>query len=98
MKKFQYYVTLATIVAITCKTDEERLSVIKRHSDDLMVRLDNDMSWIEFYGDEYEELSSEEKDTVNRLISENNSFKYFHGYTDGVVDLFRFAGITAESC
>lgn len=74
------------------KTDMERLYFLKEQKGNLKVVLDNDMTMVEF-----DEIEDEEKEDQIREI-ELESFDYYHGWTDGVIQLFEFAGITAESC
>lgn len=73
------------------KTDLERLHFLKEHKGVLMVQLDNDCSMVMFDKDELNE------DIIPEDI-DFESFDEYHGWGDGVQLLFRFAGITAESC
>ena len=46
---------------------------------------------------EFDEIEDEEKSEAVSEI-ELESFDDYHGWTNAVVELFEFAGITAESC
>lgn len=96
-KPLDYYEIIGKQVC-HCKNDEQRLQVLKEFPKDIMVRLDNDVSWIQFHGSCYENLNGHEQDFLYDLIAESSTFRYYHGNRDGVVDLFKFAGITAGFC
>ena len=74
------------------KTDLERLAFLKEYRWAMTVVLDNDMTMVEF-----REVGDEDLNDVIEDI-ELNEFDNYHGWTDGVVELFRFAGITCETC
>ena len=74
------------------KTDLERLVFLKEQKGNLKVVLDNDCTMVEF-----DEIEDEEKSEAVSEI-ELESFDDYHGWTNAVVELFEFAGITAESC
>lgn len=74
-----------------CVTDLERLRFLQDEPD-MKVILDNDLTMVEFIVDDTDEY-------LHDLVMEIdlNSFENYHGWTDGVVELFRFAGINAET-
>lgn len=74
------------------KTDLERLAFLKEQKGNLKVVLDNDCTMVEF-----DEIEDEEKSEAISEI-ELEQFDDYHGWTDAVIELFEFAGITAESC
>ena len=76
------------------KTDKERLKFLKEHPDSLKVVLDNDLTMVEF------NLIIVDDDVQEEAIAEIklNDFDNYHGWTDAVVELFEFAGISAETC
>ena len=74
------------------KTDLERLAFLKEQKGNLKVVLDNDCTMVEF-----DEIEDEEKSEAISEI-ELEQFDDYHGWADAVIELFEFAGITAESC
>jgi hypothetical protein len=74
------------------KTDLERLAFLKEQKGNLKVVLDNDCTMVEF-----DEIEDEEKTEAISEI-ELKQFDDYHGWTNAVIELFEFAGITAESC
>lgn len=73
-------------------SDEQRLEFLKNNSDKLKVVLDNDCSSICFIDSELQELL-EEKYNISL-----EWFDDYHGRDDGIIKLFKFAWIRAESC
>jgi len=73
-----------------CITDLERLRFLQDEQN-LTVILDNDTTMVGFVLDNVDdEIESEVMDI------DMNSFDDYHGWTDGVIQLFRFTGINAE--
>lgn len=90
-----------------CITDEDRLALLKQYPHELKVVLDNDCSWMDFIkdiDDVVEATFKEEGDNGNGYdvyhdeMGNAMGFHYYHGWTDGVIDLFTFFGITAHPC
>ena len=76
------------------KTDYERLEFIKQNQGKLIVVLDNDCTMVDFDFDK-----SIDEDLQDDIVSiDLNNFDDYHGWTDAVVELFKFAGIKAEQC
>lgn len=76
------------------KTDLDRLQFIKEQGDNLKVILDNDCTSVEFHVIAVEDEVQEEAIGNINL----NSFDEYHGWGEGNVELFKFAGIFAEPC
>lgn len=74
-----------------CTTDIERLKFLQNEPD-LMVVLDNDATMVAFVTDDMDEELFEKVVDIDL-----DYFDDYHGWTDGVVELFKFAGINAES-
>lgn len=76
------------------KTDLDLLKFAKENRGLIKVVLDNDSSWLEFT------FNDEMSDKVEEIISdiELPQFRDYHYWSDGVILLFDFAGIEAESC
>jgi hypothetical protein len=66
------------------KTDLERLTFLK-------VVLDNDCTMVTF-----DEIDKEIWKDISEI--EFETFDDYHGWTNAVIELFEFAGITAEAC
>lgn len=73
-------------------TDLERLAFLKEQKGTLFAYLDNDCTMVRF-----EEIEDEEIYEIIDDIKLNN-FDEWHGWEDGVIELFEFAGIRAEKC
>lgn len=75
------------------KTDKQRLVFLKEQHGNMRVVLDNDCTMVGFNLDGFE-------DEVYELVIdiELDTFDEYHGWTDGVVELFKFAGIDVETC
>jgi len=73
-------------------TDLQRLVYLKDQKGNLKVVLDNDCTMVEF-----DEIRGRE---ILEYVSEIElkQFDNYHGWTDAIVQLFEFAGITAETC
>ena len=73
-------------------TDLKRLAFLKEQKGTLYLYLDNDCTMVKF-----EEIDDED---IDEKISEINlnDFDKWHGWEDGVIELFEFAGIRAEQC
>lgn len=78
------------------KTDLGRLKYIKDHSTELKVVLDNDLSMVNFNLISVDDDVQEE--AISELDSQLNNFDEYHGWGEGNVLLFKFAGIDAEAC
>jgi hypothetical protein len=76
------------------KSDIERLTFLKLNKGNMMVILDNDQTQVAFNKDGFED---EVHELIYPIESELNPFDDYHGYSDGVVLLFKFAGIDAET-
>jgi hypothetical protein len=72
-------------------SDILRLKFLSQQKGNLKVVLDNDYTAVKF--DEYSPEIEEELNEINLL-----GFDDFHGNQDAVVELFEFAGISAEQC
>ncbi len=77
------------------KTDKERLVFLKEQKGNMKIVLDNDITMVEF--DLIGGCDDEEQEEIIAGI-ELKDFDNYHGWTDAVVQLFEFAGITAETC
>lgn len=77
------------------ETDKERLQFLKDNSEIMQVRLDNDVTFVDFVLSDTAEYSEEEEDAI--LSMELAWFDYYHGGSEGVFELFDFIGIKAES-
>lgn len=75
------------------KTDLDLLQFAKENYDFICVTLDNDSSWLDFKTDGLDE-------EVEEIICdiELPQFDNYHGWGEGNILLFRFAGIDSESC
>ena len=80
---------------MSCKTDEERLQVLKDNNKAIKAVLDNDCTMVELIcpkgllEDDFEAIV-ENYDLPN--------FDDYHYWSEGCINLFKFAGITAEVC
>jgi len=76
------------------KTDKERLQFLKEQKGNLKVVLDNDCTMVDF------DIIAVDDEVQEEAIGDISleSFDDYHGWTDAVVELFEFAGITAEQC
>lgn len=79
------------------KKDKDRLSFLRDHKDTMKVVLDNDCTMVNFIWDD-ESMDDDIEDKMYDIDSSLESFDGYHGWTDSVVELFEFAGITAEQC
>lgn len=73
--------------------DIDRLKFLQKNKETMKVVLDNDCSMVAFITDV--ETTEEEDDICSIDL---NNFEDCHGWGDGNILLFEFAGITAESC
>lgn len=73
------------------KTDLERLTFLKEQKGNLKVVLDNDCTMVAF-----DEIDKEIWKDISEI--EFETFDDYHGWTTAVIELFEFAGITAEAC
>ncbi len=75
------------------KTDRERLSFLKENNEYLKVVLDNDQTMVNF-------ITKKTAKELNAALCDINlnDFDKFHGWEEGVIELFEFAGITVEGC
>lgn len=78
------------------KTDKERLAFLKENRDSFKVVLDNDQTMVCFNIIGVEDEVQEE--AISDLERELNTFDNYHGCTTGCLELFEFAGISAEEC
>ncbi len=77
------------------KTDWDRLNFLKANNTAVKAVLDNDVTMVAFI----EQPDIDEDDFDNLIESfELNDFDDYHYWSDGCLLLFKFAGITAESC
>ena len=73
-----------------CVTDLERLRFLQDEHN-LTVILDNDITMVGFVLDTVDDEIESEVMEIDL-----NSFDESHGWTDGIIELFKFAGINAE--
>jgi hypothetical protein len=77
------------------KTDWDRLQFLKDHPKDLKAVLDNDITMVELI--QPDEINDDDWEYIVTDIKLND-FDDYHYWSDGCLLLFKFAGITAESC
>lgn len=75
------------------ETDIKRLAFIKENNDSLKVVLDNDWTGVQFHLIAVDD--TEQEDAIANI--QLNDFDEYFGWADGVFELFKFAGIYAES-
>ncbi len=78
------------------KTDRERLVFLKEHNDVMKVVCDNDQTMVEFI--QPSTMDDEVFEDMCEELYPLEDFDNYHGWTDGIIELFEFAGITAETC
>ena len=76
-------------------SDKKRLQFLKDNNKDLIVILDNDATMVSFIFTET--IDEDLKDLIIEKV-DLNSFDEYHGWGAGNIELFQFAGITAEAC
>lgn len=76
------------------KKDKDRLTFLKANNKFMKVVLDNDATMVLFIINE--DVDGDIEYAISEIFLEY--FDKFHGWEDSIVELFEFAGITAETC
>ncbi len=77
------------------ENDWNRLQFLKDHPEEMKAVLDNDVTMVELI--QPNGINDDEWEFIVENIELNN-FDDYHYWSDGCILLFKFAGITAESC